>query len=134
MVVIGLLKMNAEPVKEIPARVLVSREPLKVVVPVPAVCVIEAALMPWVETLSAETMLKLPTRVMPPISAPKVIDLPTAVMVISCAPSMVLVKEISPPMGPVFNNSGPVKVIAPPKEIVELVAMIDSLRLTDPPL
>lgn len=130
-VVTSLAKVNALPVRLISEATASS--PLNVVVPVPVVWVIEAAEIPCADTLLADTIVNLPTGVMEPIAAPKVIEPFAAVRVISWAPSMVLKKVIfPPPTGPELKIAGTVRLIGPSKVMSELVAKRDPPKSTLP--
>ena len=82
---------------EIPEAPVVTSAPLKVVVPVLAVCAIEAAAMPWVVTFTAPLMLKAPMGTPDPTFELIVIEPPLESKLKLDPPSIVPKKVMLPP-------------------------------------
>ena len=78
--------------------VVVVMGPFRVVVPVPAVCVMDLAVVVPTGMLFALLMVRSFSGVVPPTAAPKVMFPQPAVRVRVWAPSMVLAKEMFAPV------------------------------------
>lgn len=81
VVVMGLRKVKLVPVRLMPAAVLVFKAPLKVVVPVPACCTMEFAVIALADTLLAPAIVKVLSR-RPPPRAPLSVILPVPVLTV----------------------------------------------------
>ena len=121
------------PLMEMPAAVLISVGPFKVVRPLPDVWEKAAALRELVVTLLALATEMVPRRVVPTMPCIKILPVPL-VKFRSNVPSSVLLKVISPePVPPVFKVVVPARITGPENRIFALVVLIVRLKETDPP-
>ena len=137
VVVTELLNVNAAPVNEMPEPPVVESAPLKVVVPVPTDCKMNAEEMAWVDTLRALVMVKPVNGVVPPTAAERVMTPPVpdsggAVNISAWAPSIFwqVMPEVALPEGPALSVTSAVKVTGEEKVIRLFVALIALPRLT----
>ncbi len=106
-----------------PVAVFVSKVPLNVVVPVPAFCVIDAAVMALAVTFAALTIVKAPIRGAPIVPDNTIFPVP-AVRFKFCAPPTDPESVMSPAPAPVFKLTGVVRVTAPLKLILALFVVM----------
>ncbi len=134
LVVVTLLLMaKLLPIKPMPPAAVVDSGPLKVVVPVPAVCEIEAAVMALAVTLVCPLNVRLLSGNPPPPTAPVSVMLPVpANKTRLCVPLRVLENVISPTPEPVLRFTSEVRVTGPAKDIKALFVVMLAPRLTAP--
>ena len=111
-------RVMAVPVKLMPSDPLVMIGPLKVEATLPAVCVIEEAVMAWAMTLAADVMEMSPKGVVLPTAELRTTLPVPAAKLSGFVPSIVPAKRMSPAPAPELNPPGAKSVIGLEKEIL----------------